>query len=60
DYPAGGGSEDYAANSADGKHVIRGGGWKSLAANCRSASRSSNLPGEARAVYGLRVARSAE
>lgn len=58
-YPADGGSEAFADASPDGKRVLRGGGWKSLAANCRAASRSASLPGAAREVYGLRVARSA-
>ena len=57
-------ADDYYANSPDAdprgfftgdRHVLRGGGWNSSAADCRCAVRGSVQPGSVDLNLGFRV-----
>ena len=49
---------DPTGASSGSERVLRGGGWFSLAQNCRSANRYGGLPAYRISEYGFRVARS--
>ena len=57
EYPKGGGTEEAASTAEGGARVLRGGGWFSVASNCRAANRGNSAPGSSFTGLGFRVAR---
>jgi formylglycine-generating enzyme required for sulfatase activity len=51
---------DPGGPSSGSEHVERGGGWSFNAEYCRSANRSSNMPGNRNYSLGFRLALSQE
>jgi len=52
-----GAATDYTGPASGTEHVVRGGSWNDMAAECRSAARTSSLPDLADYTTGFRLCR---